>query len=106
MPHLPVTIEEYREPFLGGGSVFLAVKSLFGKRIRRYWLNDINLDLVCFWVRVRDDVDRLIHDIHHLRDKYPIGRDLYEHLRDPDHAWSEAQRAVRFFIMNRITFSA
>ncbi|MYD39123.1 MAG: DNA adenine methylase, partial [Chloroflexi bacterium] len=39
--HLPARIDEYREPFVGGGSVFLAVKCLFGRRINRYVINDL-----------------------------------------------------------------
>ncbi len=31
LPQIPVNIREYREPFFGGGSVFFAVKQLFGQ---------------------------------------------------------------------------
>ena len=33
IPHLPENIGEYREPFIGGGSVFLAMKQLFDQQM-------------------------------------------------------------------------
>lgn len=105
LAQFPAHILEYREPFLGGGSVLLAVKNLFGNRIKRYWVNDINYDLVCFWTRARDDIHGLTQDIQTLRRQYKDGRNLYEYLRDTEHAWTDQERATRFFIMNRITFS-
>ena len=48
MSHVPATAQEYREPLVGGGSVFLAMKDMFGQRIGRYCINDLNYDLYCF----------------------------------------------------------
>ena len=44
LPQIPVNIREYREPFFGGGSVFFAVKQLFGQQIKTYWINDLNYE--------------------------------------------------------------
>ena len=49
IPQIPSDIQEYREPFVGGGSVFLAVKQKFGDQVKRYWINDLNYNLYCFW---------------------------------------------------------
>lgn len=46
---------EYREPFLGGGSVALAF--LERNPVRRVWLNDIRPELVALWRAVRDYPD-------------------------------------------------
>ena len=43
-----MNISEFREPFVGGGSVFFAIRSLFQDRIKSYWINDLNYDLYCF----------------------------------------------------------
>lgn len=48
LTQLPNTIAEFREPFLGGGSVFLAVRSKFDLLITQYWINDLNYDLFAF----------------------------------------------------------
>jgi DNA adenine methylase len=105
LPLIPPDITEFREPFLGGGSVLLAMKKLFGKRIERYWVNDLNRDLVHFWRTLRDLPDELIAQVQSFRDGYSDGRELYQFLRDENNMRSDFDRAVRFFIMNRITFS-
>ncbi len=106
MSLLPARISEYREPFLGGGSVFIAVKRLFGKHIARYWVNDLNADLICLWQQAQHNMPALLARIHHLKQSYPDGHTLYRALRTLDDATaSDLTRAARFFVLNRITFS-
>jgi len=103
LPHIPRDIQEYREPFLGGGSVFFAVKALFGDRLR-YWLNDLNAQVLCFWQVLRDHPEALIASITDFRQRYATGQKLFQmlaSLEPPDNL----ERATRFFILNRITFS-
>ncbi|MBL8133236.1 MAG: DNA adenine methylase [Anaerolineae bacterium] len=105
LPQIPASILEYREPFIGGGSVYLAVRSLFKARLR-YAINDLNSDLVHFWQFVRDDLDTLADSVESFHRHYAEnGRGLYEFLKDEKNMRSDFDRAVRFFIMNRITFS-
>ena len=96
---------EYREPFVGGASVFLAVHSLFQMQIRSYWINDINYDLYCFWKAVRDDNETLISSISEIKNSCLDGRKLFQELTNNRDGLSDFDRAVRFFVLNRITFS-
>ena len=64
LPLIPMNMSEFREPFVGGGSVFFAIRSLFQDRIKSYWINDLNYDLYCFWKRVRDDAPDLGWSTH------------------------------------------
>lgn len=105
MPHIPLNMNEYREPFVGGGSVFLAVKQLFGSRIKQYWLNDLNLDLCCFWLAAQNDLETLTNEVAKIKQKYTNGRELFRYFTNEDLTLSEFERAVRFFVLNRITFS-
>lgn len=105
LPLLPIDMGEYREPLVGGGSVYLAVRSLFGSRIRKYWINDLNQDVASFWRYVRDDLDALVRGVQHYKQQYQNGRELYNFFKEDSHITSEFDRAVRFFVMNRITFS-
>jgi DNA adenine methylase len=104
LPLIPANIQEYREPFIGGGSVYLAVRSLF-KHTINYWINDLNEDLYFFWEQVRDNLDGLVEGVWGFKRAYPDGRELYTFLKDNGNMLTPFERAVRFFIMNRITFS-
>lgn len=105
LPHIPANITAYREPFVGGGSVFLALRGLFRKTID-YHINDLNYDLVCFWRYVRDDLERLVDAVRAMHRHYQQdGRALYQFMKDEANLHGDFDHAVRFFIMNRITFS-
>ena len=112
LPLIPANISEFREPFVGGGSVFFAVRSLFQNRIKSYWINDLNYDLYCFWKQTRDNGPNLVEVLTDTHTTTTDGRALFEGLteakdklnQDRD-MLSEFERAVRFFILNRITFS-
>ncbi|MBO6563619.1 MAG: DNA adenine methylase [Pseudomonadales bacterium] len=56
MPYVPVEIEDYYEPFLGGGAVFLACTGrIKGKPV----LADLNEHLVSAWLAMRDHQSEL-----------------------------------------------
>ncbi|WP_416672786.1 DNA adenine methylase [Egbenema bharatensis] len=105
IPAVPSSMTEYREPFLGGGSVFLAVKQLFGDQIKKYWINDLNFDLFCFWTYAKTEIESLANEVDTIKRKYANGRELFAHYTHQDLKLSEFERAVRFFVLNRITFS-
>ena len=111
LPQIPPNISEFREPFVGGGSVFYAVRSIFQNLIS-YWINDLNYDLYCFWKQTCDNVDGLVKTLQDTKASNNDGRVLFEELTQEKDALSqnrqllsEFDRAVRFFVLNRITFS-
>ena len=98
-----VGFTDYREPFIGGGSVFLAVKQNI-KNINKFWINDINYDLYCFWNILKNKPDELYHAIMKIKSNWENGRELYNHYMQ-NIQYTEFERAIRFFVLNRITFS-
>lgn len=112
LPLIPMNIAEFREPFVGGGSVFFAIRSLFHSRIKTYWINDFNYDVFCFWRQARDNNRALVEALTTTHANATDGRALFAELTADKDALSENrsllsefERAVRFFILNRITFS-
>lgn len=95
--------EEYREPFVGGGSVFFTLKQLYPDK--KYWINDKNKDLYLFWMFCKNDPISLVRKIRLFKKKYTNGRILYNHLMKNDPKFNNLERAARFFILNRISFS-
>lgn len=95
--------DEFREPFLGGGSVFIYAKQRFPSK--KYWINDIYFELFKFWEMTQKDVDALIDQIYFWREKYPIGKELYKFLNENMDNFADLEKAAAFFVYNRITFS-
>ncbi|MDX1941212.1 MAG: DNA adenine methylase [Saprospiraceae bacterium] len=95
--------EEYREPFLGGGSVFVHLKQLFPNK--KYWLNDLYPELYQFWASCQSDITKVIHQIEIWRNQFPNGKALHQYLNENLATFDEISTAAAFFIFNRITFS-
>lgn len=101
LPIIP-NFDEFREPFVGGGSIFFAIKNLYPDK--KYWINDINKDLHLFWKYCQQDMKTLIIQIENIKNTITDGRKLYSDLM-ADKEFTDFERAVRFFVLNRITFS-
>ena len=94
---------EFREPFLGGGSVFVYLKQCYPKR--KFWINDLYSELIKFWETSNKDVYSLIDKIYEWRDTYHNGKELYHFLKRNINSFNNLEQAAAFFIYNRITFS-
>ncbi len=104
LPFIPKEYGEFREPFLGGGSVFIYHKQRYPDKT--YWVNDLNYDLYCFWKVAKENLSELVEQIEFIKKTSEDGRILFDsivaQLKDD---LTELQRAIRFFVLNRITFS-
>lgn len=97
-------LSEYREPFVGGGSVFLMTKQRIPTAT--FWINDLFKDLYCFWKELKEDPEKLTNGVKTIRTIYSEGRTLFETLNSDKHTPSDdMENAVKFFCLNRITFS-
>jgi len=96
--------KELREPFFGGGSLsFYYVQK---RPNARYYASDINYDLYCFWKELKTNKDQLIQEILKVWKTHQNGKELFKELVSKrQHPMSDFERAVDFFVLNRITFS-
>lgn len=101
LPIVPY-FDEMREPMVGGGSVFFALKQACPDK--KFWINDINEDLYLFWKYCKENNPGLIREIQNIKDTIKNGKDLYFDLIENNNR-SDFEKAVRFFVLNRITFS-
>lgn len=102
LPLVP-RFQEFREPMVGGGSVFLRLKQQYPQR--QYWINDINYELYSFWKTAQMQLPELVKAVQEVKDTTTDGKALfYDYLAKYD-TGDEFARAVRFFVLNRITFS-
>ncbi len=95
--------DEFREPFLGGGSIYVYFKQKYP--LKRYWINDLYYPLFKFWEMTQKDIDGLIEQVWEWKNEFKIGKELYRYLSDNLETYDDIKRAGAFFIFNRITFS-
>ncbi|HNW81315.1 MAG TPA: DNA adenine methylase [bacterium] len=95
--------DEFREPFVGGGSIFVYAKQRYPNK--KFWINDLYFELFKFWEMTQKDVDTLIEKVYEWKNKFPIGKELYGFLNENINSFNDLERAAAFFIYNRITFS-
>ena len=105
---LPAEITEYREPFLGGGSMAIEMT-------KRYpdlpiWVNDLYKPLYNFWLVLRDDGDYLYDQLIQLKQRHPdqgsakqLFLDAKEKVNELDIGYKD--KAVAFYIINKCSFS-
>ena len=105
---LPAEVTEYREPFLGGGSMAIEMT-------KRYpdisiWVNDLYKPLYLFWLALRDDGDYLYDQLIQLKQRHPdqgsarqLFLDAKEKVNEEDLSYKD--RAVAFYIVNKCSFS-
>lgn len=106
---LPIILDnkfsEFREPFVGGGSVFIAVKQKVQRGVQ-FRINDLNPDVYCFWNVLKESGFSFADEIARIKAEERDGKVLFSRLRAQDpRSLSDFDRAVRFFILNRISFS-
>ncbi len=102
--YLPEHFTEFREPFVGGGSVFLFIRHQFPSV--KVWINDLNFGLYCFWKEAQVNAAKLAQAVQVVKDTTQNGEELFFRFRDAEtEKLTDFEQAVRFFVLNRITFS-
>ena len=99
LPHVPATIRNYYEPFLGGGAVFLACAARVSGRSR---LADLNEHLIAAWIAIRDYQSELCP----LLDWYLANdsKDFYYNVRSTTPTGLVA-KAARFLYLNGVSWN-
>jgi site-specific DNA-adenine methylase len=101
--------DEFREPFLGGGSVAIHVTKKYpGLKI---WVNDLYEPLINFWQQLQKSGPEMKTKLQELKSKYPdpvSAKGLFleskEYLNDQstsDPLWN----AISFYVINKCSFS-
>ena len=98
---------EFREPFFGGGS--LGIYLLQKREKALYKASDINFELYCFWTQLQINKLALISGVQQVYNDCQSdknGKHLFNTLLERrQNTLSDLQRAVDFYVLNRITFS-
>ena len=100
--------KEYREPFLGGGSVALEITKRYPHI--QIWVNDLYEPLYNFWCELQHNGEKLQKELEDIKSVYcnpDSARCLFQTMKDVinDKEKSEFDRAVAFYIVNKCSFS-
>ena len=101
---------EFRESFLGGGSVSLYVTQMYPHL--EIWVNDLYEPLYTFWKQLQKNSDKVRNELVQLKQRHPdpsSARGLFleakeylsKHPKDSDFI----HRAVAFYVVNKCSFS-
>jgi len=99
---------EFREPFLGGGSVAIHVSKLYPHL--KITVNDLYEPLINFWMNLQMFGDDLTKDLKNLKIAHcnqDSARCLFAEMKDVinDSKYSNLERAVAFYVVNKCSFS-
>jgi DNA adenine methylase Dam len=100
--------KEFREPFLGGGSVAIYLSKMYPNL--NIWVNDLYEPLVNFWLSIQNNGEQLYTDLRDLKEKHPnrdSARELFNESKEiiNDGERNNQERAVAFYIVNKCSFS-
>ena len=101
-------IKQYREPFLGGGSVALEMSKRYP--LMDIWVNDLYEPLYNFWCVLQHDVDELYETLYDLKSVYcnqDAARCLFDAMKEAinNKDITDVERAVAFYVVNKCSFS-
>ena len=109
----PKIISEYREPFIGGGSIAIDITK--ANPDIPIWINDLYVPLYNFWVQLRDNGDELSERVRQEkqntldegdRDKVTAkAKELFNQYKEEIDKYTNLERAVAFFILNKCSYS-
>jgi DNA adenine methylase len=114
-------IGKYAEPFVGAGALFWHVMDAYDDVIKRFYISDVNAELINTYKVIRDDCDRLCGILSSLADEYlpkdeDARKDMYYRQRDAYnalmgtyhgeyHGADATECAALFLFLNRTCFN-
>ena len=100
--------KEYREPFLGGGSVALYMTQTYPHL--EIWVNDLYEPLYNFWTQLQDEANEITTKLRTFKTTHPTpekAKELFLESKElvNDEKQSNVDRACYFYVVNKCSFS-
>ncbi|MGI0070438.1 MAG: DNA adenine methylase [Nitrosopumilaceae archaeon] len=101
--HVPKKFERYFEPFLGGGAVFFHLLSR--EKQAKWFISDLNSDLILSYITVRDRVKDLISELKlHSNDYFKNPSTYYYKIRESNPK-EQIEKVSRLIFLNKTCFN-
>ena len=102
--------KEFREPFIGGGSVALYISQMYPHLT--IWVNDLYEPLYTFWKQLQLNGNEIKNQLVQLKQRHPdpasakvLFLESKEYLEQDPRRCNLTARAVSFYIVNKCSFS-
>lgn len=105
-PWCPGNFHEYREPFVGGGSMALYMSQMYPEI--PIWINDKYTYLYNFWVALRDQGDLLSDVCYAIKEENPtpdLAKELFIRSKEEISKADPFRQAVLFWVLNKCSYS-
>ena len=109
----PKIISEYREPFIGGGSIAIDITK--SNPDIPVWINDLYVPLYNFWVQLRDRGEELSERVREEKQRTldagdsdkvtEKAKELFNKYKEEIDTYNDFEKAIAFFIMNKCSYS-
>jgi len=101
--HVPKKFERYFEPFLGGGAVFFHLFS--HEKQTKWFISDLNSDLILSYVTVRDRVKELISELELHSNNYFKNPSTYYYKVRESNPKGQIEKVSRLIFLNKTCFN-
>ena len=102
----PLDIEEFREPFVGGGSMALYFSQCPPQT--PVWINDLYVPLYHFWINLRDRCDQLSDVCYAIKQEHAtpdLAKELFDQSKKEIINADSFRQAVLFWVLNKCSYS-
>lgn len=101
--HIPKKFENYFEPFLGGGAVFFHLLSQDKKT--KWFISDLNSDLILSYIIIRDKVKDLISELEIHSVNYFKNPSTYYYKIRESNPKKDVEKVSRLLFLNKTCFN-
>ncbi len=101
--HVPQKFGRYFEPFLGGGAVFFNL--VYKERDTKWFVSDLNSDLVLSYVTIRDRVKELISALESHSHGYLKNQSSYYYKIRESYPKGQIEKVSRLLFLNKTCFN-
>lgn len=113
MPENISALKKYAEPMVGGGALFFKVLSKY--KFEKFYISDINAELINSYKVIKTDVEKLINKLYDLQTSFLTmddddRKDLYYKIRDEFNSTALSDKtainkAAEFIFLNKTCFN-
>ena len=105
---VPSGMLEYREPFFGGGNIYINFAQELKEAGVKVWVNEKSRGLYCYWLMVRDDPEALIKGytdrLASIKGDFEFANSMKDELIEGISSGNDCEAAIAFATANSISF--